>query len=104
MELQPGSKVNHNKTESRQQEVRPTILSHKTWPFSLGATTPNTLHIFYHSFSTFFSFSAKVDPISLTLFRTRHARDRHWQFLLRDCPSLHLPSSHVDDGKRAEMM
>ena len=53
MELQSGSKVNHNKTESRQQEVRPTILSHKTWPFSLRATTRNTLHIFLHSFSIF---------------------------------------------------
>lgn len=100
----PAPRLTTIKLNHGSREVRPTILSHKTWPFSLRATTPNTLHILAAFFFCFFLSSVKVDLISLTLFCTRHARYRHWQFLLRVCPSLHLSSSHVDDGKRAEMM
>ena len=41
----PAPRLTTIKLNHGSREVRPTILSHKTWPFSLRATTPNTLHI-----------------------------------------------------------
>ena len=50
----PAPRLTTIKLNHGSREVRPTILSHKTWPFSLRATTPNTLHIFAALFYCFF--------------------------------------------------